>query len=173
MVKLIVQYSDKFREWSMLSSETKPTAGVRPGDELVEIDTSKRFKYDGTNSLWVEIAPYVQLSSGVGTIRKEHTFLDAASTPTSGTIVAVEDYKTLTIEIYGTSSSRTVNFYGIGESETSRALMGVKLSDLVTGTSTTGTGELWQFDITGLVSVTIDLTAVAGGNVSVVGRLVK
>lgn len=84
----------------------------------------------------------------------------------------VFDAKTLTIEIYGTSTSRTIAFIGRGPSGTDRAIMGVRLSDLATAVSTTGTGELWQFDVTGLVSVFCDLQAVAGGNVSVKGRMV-
>jgi hypothetical protein len=50
--------------------------------------------------------------------------------------------------------------------------MGIKVSDLSTGVSTTGTGEVWQFDVTGLEEVIMDLTAVSGGNVSVKGRAV-
>jgi hypothetical protein len=50
--------------------------------------------------------------------------------------------------------------------------MGVRLSDLATGINTTGTAEYWQFDVTGVYQVVMDLTAVAGGNVSVKGRAV-
>lgn len=51
-------------------------------------------------------------------------------------------------------------------------LMGVNLSTLATAISTTGTGELWQFDITGLSKVFMDLTAVATGPVTVKGKAV-
>jgi hypothetical protein len=104
---------------------------------------------------------------------KDIIFQDTATTTGNGTAFEVGAYKTLTIEIYGTSSSRTVTFYGKSESGTLRAITGIKLSDFTTATSTTGTGELWQFDITGLKYVVIDLTAVAGGNVSVKGRAVS
>ena len=78
----------------------------------------------------------------------------------------------LTVEIYGTSTARTIAFIGRGPSGTDRAIMGVRLSDLSTATSTTGTGELWQFDITGLTAVFCDLQVVAGGNVTIKGRAV-
>ena len=100
------------------------------------------------------------------------TFHDAATVAADGNIFTVDGQKTLTVEIYGTSTSRTIAFIGRGESGTDRAIMGVRLSDLSTATSTTGTGELWQFDITGLVSVFMDLQAVAGGNVTIKGRAV-
>ena len=105
-------------------------------------------------------------------IKPDITFQDAATGTGNGTEFSVGAYRTLTIEIYGTSTSRSVTFYGKSKSGTLRALMGVRVSDFATATSTTGTGEIWQFDITGLDYVVMDLTAVAGGNVSVKGRAV-
>jgi len=103
---------------------------------------------------------------------EEVTFHDAAEAQATGAEWAVGGKKTLTVEIYGTSSGRTVEFKAKGPSGTARAISGIKLSDFSTATSTTGTGELWQFDVTGLTSVIMDLTAVADGNVSVKGKAV-
>lgn len=100
------------------------------------------------------------------------TFHNAATTTGGGTAFAVGGYKFLAIEIYGTSSSRTVQFYGVGPSGTNRALMGIRRSDNTTATSTTGTGEMWLFDITGLDYVVMNLSAVSGGNVSIKGKVV-
>jgi hypothetical protein len=102
----------------------------------------------------------------------EHTFQNAATTTGNGTAFVVGSYKTITVEIYGTSASRTVTFYGKSKSGTLRAIQGVRISDFTLATSTTTTGEIWQFDITGLDYVVMDLTAVAGGNVSVKGTAV-
>jgi len=107
------------------------------------------------------------------TFNIDHTFHDAATSTGNGTALTVGSLKTLTIEIYGTSASRTITFYGKGTSGTLRALMGVNLSSLTTGINTTGTGEIWQFEVTGLEYVVMDLTAVAGGNVTVKGRAVS
>lgn len=103
---------------------------------------------------------------------KDIIFHDAATVAGSGTIFDVGGYKTLTVEIYGTSTSRTVEFVARGPSGTDVALSGVNVSTNAVATSTTGTGEIWQFDITGLISVFMNLSAVAGGNVSVKGRAV-
>ena len=108
----------------------------------------------------------------VGSLAKDVIFHDASTVASDGTVMVVEGFKTLTIEIYGTSTSRTVAFIGRGVSGADRAIMGVKLSDFSTAISTTGTGELWQFDITGLMSVLMDLQVVVGGNVTVKGRAV-
>ena len=105
-------------------------------------------------------------------VKPDLVFHDEATTTGNGTTYFVGASKTLTVEIYGTSTSRTISFYAISESGTIRPMMGVRMSDFATATSTTTTGEIWQFDITGLDSVMMDLTAVAGGNVSVKGRAV-
>jgi hypothetical protein len=84
----------------------------------------------------------------------------------------VGKYRTLTIEVYGTSASRTVNFSSIGYSGAVYPLTGVRLSDLSVATSTTGTGEIWTFEVAGLDFIKIDVVSIAGGNVSVKGRFV-
>jgi hypothetical protein len=107
-----------------------------------------------------------------GGLVTSHTFHDAATVAADGTPLTVGGGKTLLVEIWGTSVSRTVGFKGAGPEGTHWSIMGVNLGTFATATSTTGTGELWQFDVTGLVTVIMDLEAVAGGNVSVKGRLV-
>ena len=97
-------------------------------------------------------------------------FHNAATVAANGTDVSVGNYKTLTLEIYGTSTSRTLTFYAKGGSGVVRAMSGVRLSDYSVASSTTTTDEIWQFDVTGTESVIIDLTAVAGGNVTASGR---
>jgi hypothetical protein len=105
----------------------------------------------------------------------DFAFHTAATEAANGNPFYVYDYKTLTVEIYGSveNTARAVTFYGKGPSGTLRALKGLKLSDWSSGTSTTGTGELWQFDITGINSVTMDLTAITDGTVTVKGRAVS
>ena len=105
-------------------------------------------------------------------ISKDVSFFDGATTTGIGEIFEVGIYKTLTIEVYGTSATRTVQFFGRGKSGTNRALAGVRLSDLSVAASTTGSGELWQFDITGLDYVVLNISAISGGNVTVKGRVV-
>lgn len=100
------------------------------------------------------------------------TFHDAETVADNGTEVTVGGYKNLTIEIYGTSTSRTVTFYEKGISGELIPKMGVNLADFSTGNSTTGNNEKWQFDITGWNAIVMDLTAVTGGDVSVAGRVV-
>ena len=107
-----------------------------------------------------------------GSLVQSVTFHDAATVAADGTALTVGGLKTLTVEIYGSSTSRTVEFKGAGPEGTYRPITGLNMQTLLTDITTTGTAELWQFDITGLVSVIMDLSAVAGGNVTIKGRAV-
>lgn len=104
---------------------------------------------------------------------KDVVFHTVATVAANGTVIDVLDYKTLTVKITGTSATRTVTFYARDTDTNLTALMGVRLSDLATAVSTAGTGEYWQFDITGIHQIVMDLTAVAGGNVTIKGRAVS
>jgi hypothetical protein len=101
----------------------------------------------------------------------EAVFHDAATVPDNGNVIAVKGYKTLSVDIYGTATSLTVTFYGKGASGELRTIQGIKRSDYSLASSTTTLGQLWQFDVSGLESVVLDLTAVSGGNVSIKGWL--
>lgn len=105
-----------------------------------------------------------------GSIVEDVELIDAATAPTSESF-AVGAYKTLTLEIYGTATSVTVEFKGTGPSGAARAIAGVRMSDFVVGT-VGAIGEIWQFDVTGLTTFIADLTAVSGGYVTVKGKAV-
>ncbi len=110
-----------------------------------------------------------------GSLTSLHTFQDAIVAAADGAAFTVLGYKTLTVYISGTSTSRTIEFKALPPGAAAgdyRSLMGVRLSDFATSTSTTSSNEVWQFDITGLTEVLMDCSAVAGGNVTVKGRAV-
>lgn len=91
----------------------------------------------------------------------------------TGTPFSVAAYKTLTIEITGTSTGRTIVFEGSSTSGTFYSIQGVKLSDYSMATQTTGTSEVWSFDITGLTLFQARISAISAvGNVSVKGKAV-
>lgn len=92
------------------------------------------------------------------------------STIGSGTPLQVGNIKTLTLEISGSSTSQTVVFQGASSSGTYYAIQGTRLNDLTVGSQSTSLGEIWQFDVTGLVSFQANITAISGGNVTVKGK---
>lgn len=100
------------------------------------------------------------------------TLQNAATATGNGTALAVGGLRTVTVEVTGTSTSRTIIFEGASVSGVYYAMMGVKLADFSTATQTTTNNEVWQFDVTGLVNFRTRISAVAGGNVSVKGKVV-
>jgi len=53
------------REFECLSTDTKKTTDIRNGDELVEIDTGNRFKFNVTAGAWVAYTPKVDAELNV------------------------------------------------------------------------------------------------------------
>ena len=100
-------------------------------------------------------------------------FHNEATTAVNGKEIFVNRSRALTVEISGTATSSTVTFYAKGLAGELRQLSGIKIHGLTVADETTGKNEMWQFDVSGLVSVIMDLTAVVGGNISVKGRLVE
>ena len=100
------------------------------------------------------------------------TLQNNATANGNGTPFTVGSYKTLTVEVTGTSASRTVVFEAQSTSGAWYPIQGVKLQDFSMATQTTGNGEVWQFDITGLAAFRARVSAIAGGNVSVRGKAV-
>lgn len=114
------------------------------------------------------------VASIVGSLANDITFHDEATAVADGTALTIDGEKTLVVEILSTATSFTIAFKGEGASGADISLMGVNLSDFSTGTSTSTSGQLWQFDITGLTKVFMDLTAITAGvgSVTVKGRAV-
>jgi hypothetical protein len=106
----------------------------------------------------------------------EHTFHNASTEAGNGTPLQVGIFKTLTVEIYGSSdnTARTVTFYQKLFNGVLRPLSGIRtdVEASALALTTTGIGEVWQFDITGVNQVVMDLTSITGGSVSVKGRAV-
>lgn len=93
--------------------------------------------------------------------------------PANGSEFIIGDYKSITLEISGTSTSRTLVFEACGPLGVWYPIMGVKPSDYTYTTQTTENNELRQFDVTGLVKFRVRAQAVAGGNVTVTAKAVE
>lgn len=104
---------------------------------------------------------------------RTHTFHANSTLAQDGTAFEVGSMRTLTVEIVSSSlvSARTVAFKAVRDSGTMQPLVGINISSasLTPAVTTTGTNELWQFDVTGLEQVYMDITAFTGstGNTGV------
>ncbi|WP_144561583.1 hypothetical protein [Bacillus mycoides] len=137
--------------------------------------THKFIEEENAWARYVTLAGGTQINATLGAQEsktKSVVFHDGVTNTGVGASFPVEAFKTLTIETYGTSTSREIKFYGIGTSGTKRPITGVNLLDLSMATNTKGTGELWQFEIVGLESIVMELVSVSGGNVTVKGKAV-
>lgn len=109
---------------------------------------------------------------------KAHTFHSAAVEAADGAVFSVGTYRTLTVDIDGTVTSATVLFKYKGENGVYKTLKGMKVSDWSTGTTTaiaTTAAESWMFDVTGLSTVIMDISAIVpgeGGSLTIKGRAV-
>lgn len=103
----------------------------------------------------------------------DFTFQNAVTSPSNGSEFTVGAYKDLTIEITGTSTSRTILFEAAGASGEYRAIIGVRNSDFNMGTQTTGNNESWTFSITGQKQIRIRVPSVTGGKLTIKGTAVS
>lgn len=104
-------------------------------------------------------------------------FQNTAITTGNGQALTVGGLKTLTVEIFGTATSGTINFQGMQASGTVTTIIGTLISNIsmtqATSTSSISTTpSIWQFDITGLKTVQMNISAVSGGNITVQGTAV-
>ena len=90
-----------------------------------------------------------------------------------GTTITVGGNKTLKVSIYGNATSRTVNFYAINANNEKIPLLGYNITTGVVAVNTSGTtSETWIFDVTALNQICMSISAISGGNLTVVGTLV-
>jgi hypothetical protein len=100
------------------------------------------------------------------------SFHEGATVTGDGAEFVVNGYKTLTIGITGTSTSRTVLFKGKDAAGNVVAMTGYKLPNYAEGSQSSGNNETWQFDLEPFVSVYFRVDAVNGGDVTIKGKAV-
>lgn len=100
-----------------------------------------------------------------------HTFHSVVTQAGNGTSLTIGEYQKLTLGISGTSTSRTIEFHVIDENGIDDVIQGIKPKDFSTASFSSGNNETWQFEISGYVTFYAKITAVAGGNVTIKGRV--
>lgn len=108
----------------------------------------------------------VQLSESKTT---QHTFQDAATVAADGAVFTVDGYKTLVVGIMRTATSGTIEFKATDATGQTVTLPGIKKTSASydIAVSTTGTAETWEFDISGFITVFMDITAIVAGTGSI------
>lgn len=107
-------------------------------------------------------------------VQNKLLFQDAIIAPANGVELTVTEADSLTVQTFGTSTSRTVVFEGTVDGTNWATMAGVNLStDFSVATGTTASGEVWNFSIGQFAKVRMRVSAVAGGNFSIFGRITK
>ncbi|CAM4186587.1 hypothetical protein L1N85_11445 [Paenibacillus alkaliterrae] len=121
---------------------------------------------------------YEVLQGGDGAPRQTHwgsrlvevVLQNAAIATGNGTPFTVDTFRTLVIKISGTSTSRTIAFEEGDADGNYTPIRGFRRSDNIADNQSTGTNEVWQFDIIGAKTIRARISAVAGGNVTIKGN---
>ncbi len=131
---------------------------------------------DSSGAFQPVASAYPMPTQQVSSIASAIVFQAAAGAVGNGATLAVSGLKTLTVEVFGASSpSGTVSFMGASTSGTYAPISGTRLDTLAQATDSSDISTipvLWQFEITGLVSVEIQITAWTAGTITVQGQAV-
>lgn len=85
-----------------------------------------------------------------------------------------QDSDTLVIEIIGTTSGSTVNFeIKVTPDGDYSPVAGIRINDFKVGTSTTGIGEVWTFEIGSYYSFRCRVSDMSGGDLTINSRITK
>jgi hypothetical protein len=101
-------------------------------------------------------------------IVKQYTLHQNETAPSDGDVAFVEAYNNLTLYITGTSATRTITFQAALVDGRFVNIQGANLTTMDMAATTTGTEQLWQFDVNGVRYFRAKLDAVTGGDVTIV-----
>jgi hypothetical protein len=154
-------------------NENNPKPTKLMGSNGVQVNVTPDGKLETNTTITVDTLTVTEVTNK-GSKYVEHTFQDASTVAGDGVTFSVEGYKILTIQIMGTSTSRSIVFQAKGAASDAiwDSIMGVNLTTFAAAVNTTGNREFWQFDVTGLKEIKIRVNSVAGGYVTIKGRAV-
>jgi hypothetical protein len=111
-------------------------------------------------------------------VRETKIFQSEATEIGNGEVLRLTNYSanaTLTLSVEGTATSRTVNFEG--KAIASNDWVAIKCLNLATGNSAVSsegtTSEIWQTSFVGLEEFRVRISAIDGGNLTVIGSVVE
>lgn len=100
-------------------------------------------------------------------------FQDAATATGNGNLLYVNKGDVVTLEIYGTATSGTVLFEAKMPSGAYYSIRGIRLSDYTIANQSIALGELWELNAENFVAIRARISAVNGGYISVIGKVVN
>jgi len=93
----------------------------------------------------------------------------AATVAETGKNCNVRESSKLTLQIFGTSVTHVISFYGSLNGDDFAPIEGICLGDTtITANNSTGIDQLWEFDVERLVTFRAPLTSIADGSITVI-----
>ncbi|AOU00660.1 MULTISPECIES: phage portal protein [Bacillus] len=130
-----------------------------------------RFRFENGNQKQSEFVLYQSVGSG-GDMAFSYTdviFHENAAEAGVGSIFSAGAWKKLLVEITGTAESGHVAFWGRSVSGKNVPIRGIRSDDGTSAAGTSGTEEVWSFDIAGFKEIVMEIKSISGGSLSVKG----
>ncbi|MEC1105914.1 phage portal protein [Bacillus velezensis] len=130
-----------------------------------------RFRFENGNQKQSEFVLYQSVGTG-GDMAFSYTdviFHENAAEAGEGSIFSAGAWKKLLVEITGTAESGHVAFWGRSISGKNVPIRGIRSDDGASATGTSGTEEVWSFDIAGFKEIVMEIQSISGGSLSVKG----
>ncbi|MEB4594025.1 MULTISPECIES: phage portal protein [Bacillus amyloliquefaciens group] len=130
-----------------------------------------RFRFENGNQKQSEFVLYQSVGTG-GDMAFSSTdviFHENAAEAGEGSIFSAGAWKKLLVEITGTAESGHVAFWGRSISGKNVPIRGIRSEDGTSAAGTSGTDEVWSFDIAGFKEIIMEIKSISGGSLSVKG----
>lgn len=130
-----------------------------------------RFRFENGNQKQSEFVLYQSVGTG-GDMAFSYTdviFHENAAEAGEGSIFSAGAWKKLLVEITGTAESGHVAFWGRSISGKNVSIRGIRSDDGTSAAGTSGTEEVWSFDIAGFKEIVMEIKSISGGSLSVKG----
>ncbi|MCG0588804.1 MULTISPECIES: phage portal protein [Bacillus] len=130
-----------------------------------------RFRFENGNQKQSEFVLYQSVGTG-GDMAFSYTdviFHENAAEAGEGSIFSAGAWKKLLVEITGTAESGHVAFWGRSISGKNVPIRGIRSDDGTSAAGTSGTEEVWSFDIAGFKEIVMEIESISGGSLSVKG----
>ncbi|MFA1792506.1 phage portal protein [Bacillus velezensis] len=168
---LFIEESEDNNSWTA-SHSVAVKGGVLTASGWVSLTKRYyRFRFENGNQKQSEFVLYQSVGTG-GDMAFSYTdviFHENAAEAGEGSIFSAGAWKKLLVEITGTAESGHVAFWGRSISGKNVPIRGIRSDDGTSAAGTSGTEEVWSFDIAGFKEIVMEIESISGGSLSVKG----
>ncbi|AIU81410.1 hypothetical protein [Bacillus velezensis] len=168
---LFIEESEDNNSWTA-SHSVAVKGGVLTASGWVSLTKRYyRFRFENGNQKQSEFVLYQSVGTG-GDLAFSYTdviFHENAAEAGEGSIFSAGAWKKLLVEITGTAESGHIAFWGRSISGKNVPIRGIRSEDGTSAAGTSGTDEVWSFDIAGFKEIVMEIKSISGGSLSVKG----